>query len=108
MYVDTFAHSRLIHSAFSSFTYAVTYKWFTSGRHSLFALSIACILLPILIQWVSVGRSVKRRVFTLFQIKLVTGAWASFWGGKITQGREVVVLWCSFMRFTAIRLIKLL
>ena len=74
----------------------VTQKWFTSKKHSLFALSVACILLPILIQWVFVDRSVKRRVFTLFQIKLVTDAWASFWGGKITQGScSVAYEFCS-------------
>jgi hypothetical protein len=78
--------------------YVVTHKWFASGKNSLFALSVACMLLPILIQWVFVDRSVKRRVFTFFQIKLVTDAWASFWGGKLTQGSYFMAL----MDFTAL------
>jgi hypothetical protein len=89
---------------FSLLAYVVTHKWFTSGKHSLFVLSVACMLLPILIQWVFVDRSLKRRVFTLFQIKLVTDAWASFWGGKITQGSYSTVL----MNFAALLLIKLM
>ena len=68
------------------FDVQVTCNWFREGKLSLFALSVACLLLPVFIQWMFVDRTPKRAMLTFFQLKLLVDGWASFFGGEITRG----------------------
>ena len=68
------------------FDVQVTCNWFLEGKLSLFALSVACLLLPVFIQWMFVDRTPKRAMLTFFQLKLLVDGWASFFGGEITPG----------------------
>jgi hypothetical protein len=64
----------------------VTAKWLKEGKQALFALSVACMLLPVMIQWAFVDKSVQRGALTFFQLKLAVDGWNSFLGGLISPG----------------------
>jgi hypothetical protein len=64
----------------------VTVTWFSEGKHELFALSVAAMLLPILIQWVFIDKSLSRGAQSFFQVKLAFDGWNSWNEGMVTPG----------------------
>jgi hypothetical protein len=62
----------------------VTVNWFNEGKHELFALSVAAMLLPILIQWMFIDKSLSRGAQSFFQVKLAFDGWNSLKEGTVT------------------------
>ena len=64
----------------------VTVSWFNEGKRDLFALSVAAMLVPILIQWAFIDKSTSRRAQSFFQVKLAVDGWNSFNEEMVTPG----------------------
>ena len=65
---------------------AVTVQWFQEGETVLAWLSVSAIALSVLVQWVLVDRTARRRLMSLLQCKILVDAINSLRGGSINAG----------------------